>query len=557
MPSDREVLLETIRQLQRAREANPLAFSTRHAVQQAAIDDPRKQVVVIGGNWTGKTEFDAQIVAGLSSHTYPVGGNQETRPLRIWYISNPGVFHTVQPRIKGYMPKGWITKSLSESSWGCDKYWEVKDGGYIRFVSWGIDPDDIEGPEIDVAIFDEPPPAVMHEKVLSRVRGWLRRKYYSFTPLAAASDLFEMFEERPSPDAGIHKMAIWRNCTCLAGLSREKLLKLGADIKLADATHEAGCRCNGGYKTLEEITDYLAQFHGLNLEAREWGEWLITHRRIFPMYDESIHCFNPAKMEGWIAGVPRIGSLYITLDPHGARPGFVQFWVVTPESRKGRDGAWEDVNDVRYWLIDEFPNYREGEFAGQEYEKITDRPLAPSVLMREIVRRAKDVGLPVVACGIDPYYGAKADSATYAQVELVVDKFNAALDEVDPAFPKFQRVNPRNDRGKEILSGQAQIQEWMQWDKSKDLGALLPNGRRNFPKFNLSINCDNTRRAYRGYRNQVVKQVDGKTLVTDEPETYLKHAIDTTRYFDALSPCYVEPYRPSREWREPPSAACI
>lgn len=512
-------LVEIVKELEKRRALNPLLFATRHKVQQDIVEDQRPVVGAIGGNWSGKTQIASQIAAGILAHTYPIIGMYPNEPARLWYVSNPSVFAAVQPRIRDYMPQGWIKSSIRESQWGCDKYWVMQDGGFIRFISWGMDPDDIEGAEIWNVIFDEPPPSVIERKVLSRIRGrWYTRKYYFFTPLEAIGDLFD--NDIDSEQVGIHNMPIWCNCTCLAGLSEDKLHRLHKDVGLAREVHPEGCTCNGGYKTQTEIKNYIGQFYGWELQAREWGDRLHTHRLFFPMYDEKIHVFK--SQDKWSTGVPKEGTVYVTCDPHDALCDFIQFWCVTP--------------DGMIYLLRESPSFIDGIWKGIEFEntKMEDIQIVTDRIVKELIR----IGLPFGDANMDPHFGSK----TYRDSrDTVVNRFNTSLVQSCMKFnynerkgiPAFRLVAPETDGGSEIVTGHKWLRSMLECDASK------PIDKGNSPKIMISEECYHTRKAIRNYRKAEnnEKEVD-KMGVNEKPELRWKHAIDAIRYLQPLNPQY-------------------
>src|SRR3990167_421717 len=163
---------------------------------------------------------------------------------------------------------------------------------------------------------------------------------------------------------------------------------------------------NGGYLLDDEVKalDEAARKDPVLYEAIINGKPVSFSRRVLPMFDERIHTFDRFNRGGWDKekGMPKWGNVYVTIDPHAARPFFIQFWLVTPGGRG--------------WLIDEYPNYFEGEFAGQRFEYITTRAMTPDAIAAEIGARAKAIGLPVNAIGIDPHYSENRYNPEEARV---------------------------------------------------------------------------------------------------------------------------------------------
>ncbi|KKL69616.1 hypothetical protein LCGC14_2113160, partial [marine sediment metagenome] len=469
---------------------------------------------LIGGNYSGKTELAAQITAGILSSEYPIEGMYPTRPMRVWYISSPKVFFEVQPRIKYYLPTDFIAERTKESSWNCDKFWRMKDGGYLRFISWGTDPDDVEGPTIDVALFDEPSfSSSLHSKVISRVRGDVRRKYYFFTPLGASSTVYDMFETPREPDKiSIHYMPIWRNCTCLAGLSEEKLKRLRVPLELSGETHKSDCRCNGGWKTREEIEDYMSQFSGLELKAREWGEWYLLHRRLIPGFERKVHMITRVEaLKIWGKRYPVQGSLYIVIDPHSAYPDFVQIWCAMPYGS--------------LICLAELPDFYHGKYKGKRYHDIRGAQTTLEVCGQ--LKAAVDlIDLPVADMICDPLFGAQTPKDSTINV---VTQFNNSLKATGWKHRKFRLINKKTgDDVKSIAAGTRQI---------NDLIAQM-NKLTGRPMMLWLEDCENSMYGTENYRKQEDLPDDTKGI-NEKPEEKHKHPVDLKRYFLASRPRFI------------------
>ena len=500
-----------LREYELRRSLRPLSFATRHSIQEAVIRDTHKAIGVLGGNWSGKSELCAQIGAGILSHTYPLKGMFPNRKIRMWMISDPGVFFsTSQPRMKYYLPRGWIRRAITESSWGCDKYWEGPDGSYVRFISWDKDRRGFEGPTIDVALFDEPPPEGIRTAVLSRLRGNIKRAYYFFTPLAAASSLYDLFEgNAESSRIGLHKMPTWVNCKCLAGLGEDKLKRLGNPVELAKVKHGANCRCNGGWIPKVEIEDYLSQFLGLELGAREWGEWMFLHRRILPSFNREQHVLAISEMKRrWGGRFPDDGKLYVVLDPHGARPDFVQFWVAHP-------------NETLY-LVAELPCFYDGEFKGKLFKSIKNYYRPTVETCKQMVALMKSIDLPIGDMVIDPRAGAMSiRDAGHKEV----DSFNKSLLELRWTASSFRTISVDKDNVESVDDGHRRINDYLN----------RINRITGEPMMMFSEMCENSIWAGLNYRRG--EDSDDETKATNgKPEEIAKDPWDCTRYLLMVNP---------------------
>jgi phage terminase large subunit-like protein len=508
---DRSDVINLLAEHRQRRLENPIKYATWHRVQGDVLCDKRNTIAAIGGNWSGKTQLDALILAGLLSHNYPIKGVFEipNRPLNLWTVSDPLVFSdALQDRIKSYLPAGYIVDHSRESSWGCDKYWKVKGGDTLRFISWKKE--NMEGPEIDGVTFDEPPPEDVHSSVMSRLRGLVRRSWYFFTPMGASSHLYDFFRTADTRKVGVYKMPIWLNCMCVAGLAEEKLQRLHLPVELSKEKHPVGCQCNGGYKSQVEIIEYLSHFKGLELNAREWGDWLLMHRMIFPSFSRNTHVLTHQQiMNAWGKWCPKIGTVYVGLDPHGAIPDYFNIMVVHP-------------NGTQYH-VSELPSYFDGEFKGKHFHEIKNYHRPTIEPCRQLVAVLKSINLPIGDMVIDPRFGAQ-NIRDYGVKE--VDLFNNSLHELGWTASRFRLITPDKDDVQSIEAGHRIINDLICTPNRLQPGHYMKM---------WSELCENSVYAMENYRTEEDSKQDGKAT-SEKPQEEHKHAPDTDRYIQMCKP---------------------
>lgn len=501
----------------------PMDYYKPHKVQKIIHRDQHHTLIFFGGNRSAKTYTGcaeaSMAVQGIHPY-YPYRTGTKEKPFKVRFISTPeNIQENIQPLLLSLLPTGSVKPGrVHQSGFFKDfrvmppKYWDRKPfWGYIDFKSVDQDIKRLESVALDLIIPDEPMPHSFYGACVTRIAADCvipPRMIFPATPLEEANWMAAEFFEGDKPVSGIgyYEISIWDNCMCLESEKHDR----GDNL----------CRCNSGHIHKAVILETLERLKSdpLEYKARVHGKPMFHYRAIFPMFDRNIHVIDGDKMGDWVHGRPRRGVLYITLDPHDARPDFIQFWVIDPYKR--------------LYLIDEFPNFFEGQYAGQPYDKIRDRPLTPNKLAYMIIDRVAKIGLPVGGCGIDPYKGKTAYNPRDSVVKLTVDVINDGLYAVDPNFPSFLTVDPHKDAEGELSAGHRLIRQLLYYDKNK------PLGRGNMPGIFWKSTCENSIRSMINYRQEKPTDREGNVPIGKRPEEQYKHAVDNTRYLLAIPPIY-------------------
>lgn len=482
--------------------------------------------ILFAGNRFGKTTAglmeDAMAMRGL----HWVKGKYRiptlTNPFRLRITGKPDAMaEVIQPMLRSFLPAS--TEIVPRAgNMGFDRRWLCRGKNWSSIVSFksnNQEPEEMESVPQDLIHVDE---------------GLTYRQYWANRTRLGVGEDYKMrmvFTLTP------HDMMAWMDGILYTVGNDGSLLPLD-DVDIFFGSLWDNAISLGGYIPDKEVSamDEEAKRDPVMYEAVINGKPLLTYRSIFPMFDERIHVFNPNNISTWRDGVPVKGTLYIAMDPHDARPDFVQFWVVTP--------------DGRHWLLDEFPNFYYGEFSGSPYERMRHRPLPLNVLARTIIERARHIRLEIGGCAIDPYFGAKPFASRDWGKMNVMDELNDALRLVSKDFPAFSSA-PSLDNGLgEIAAGHALIRRLLYWNKER------PVDETNRPGINYSKFCRNTTQAMKGYRLEKVKDKEGGMVVTTKPEELFKHAIDPQRYYLSMNPVHRESYKYDRMY-DPPSAGCV
>jgi len=496
----------------------PLSFATWHPGQDPVLRDNRRQVGLITGNWFGKSYLAGMLISAIAEgHTLIAENPMPKAPSTIWVFSDPRVFSTVlQPVTRSFLPQGEIVGHSRISQWNADSLWTLRNGSVIEWMSYDTPVGSVEGPTIE-AIFRDEPGESGSQLLIDRARSRLRsnkfcREYDFFTPLAAAFGLYDEWETNPNPQLrGLHKGAIWANCACLAGLPVDKLRRMGKDQSLATAKHLDGCRCNGGYKTRKEIEEYMQLWARSESDAREWGEWLFVHRRILPAFTRDKHMLRKEWMlQHWGGVFPKRGSLYVSLDPHGARPDFCQIWVALPDE-------WE-------CCIAELPGFYDGAHKGRRFQDIREVPETRRTC-EALIAMLKTINLPIAEMVMDPRAGGS--TARDWDKQRIVDRFNEELKNLKWTASRFRQVNSAVDNVTSVEGGHRKIND--------ALGVV--NRFTALPVQMVSEMCENTIYAAENFRTKPDLKDESKTI-REEPEEKMKDPIDCWRYKDMSRPRY-------------------
>ena len=517
----KEFVIRLAEETERRRDS--LSHYMPHAGQLKAHMSSALTKIVFGGNRSGKSVWGVHEDFMALTGQHPIEGlyRQGTPkdPFKLSIMSKPYAMQmSIQPQLEKLFPPD--TDIYRTTGKDFDKSWEVEGilrgkhfWSVVRFLSNNQAPEEMESVPQDLHHIDE---ACSYDQYMScRMRlgsGLDYRMHFNFTltpfELTNWMDgiLYDIEGEGESAHAVPHNDDI--------------------DIFMFNLWDNA--ISNGGYISDEEVARAEEELKAdpSRYDSMVKGMPALISRIVFPMFESSVHTFKAAGMEGWSGGYPKKGSLYVTMDPHNARPDFIQYWVVTP--------------DERQWLVDEWPSYETEEFAGQIYKNIRHVPFTKKIMAEKIVSRCQFIGLPVEAMAIDPYFAAKSDDPRNIE-DAIVDEFNKEIEKIAPGFPKFQKVHGHSENLSEIMWGVDQIRKGLYWDRER------PIRDGNWPTINIASHCRNTIRMMQGLRFKQIKEKDGRTTTTNQIENVLKHAFDCRHYFDALHPKYIP--RPERRSR--------
>jgi len=535
-PEQTRILVEREYALEQLREMYPMDYYQPNTKSIGIHNDPYDTLVIFGGNRSSKTYSTATdlVMASMGTHTmgyqYRIG--TKNKPLRIRVISKPdNIKDNIQPLLKLLFPRDSITWG-GKSGADYHRSMRVKAPGwwkrqqfyaYWDFKSIEQDIGTLESVGLDVIWNDEPMPLSFYFACATRIAADCikpPRLIFSLTPLEGANWMsMEFFEgEQPKSNIGYHVLSIWDNCKCKTPDEHDFKPEPG---RMYDK--EGYCCCNRGHlhKTAIDVMLDRLKSDPLEYQARVEGKPMFTYRSVFPMFKRKIHVFDPAEMRGWVNKFrPPRGTIYVVVDPHEARPDFMQFWVVDP--------------DGMFYLLDEYPNYFYGKFKGQHYESIRHTPLTPIETAKVIINICqRRIELQVAQCIIDPHFAGKTYNPRDVDKKTVVQVFNEGLYKVDREFPHFSLATVHKDSEGEISAGLKALRELMYVNPNK------PIVKGNLPGIQISKWCENSIQALLNHRRDKPSDRDGALPFGVRYEERYKHGVDCARYFIGASPVHI------------------
>jgi hypothetical protein len=508
------------------------------------------------GKSSGAVADTSMIIQGVHPNQDMFRKSTEKMPFKWRYISEPQVLKgIVQETIDSLFPKGTITKGPKDQTGfyttyyihgfnpSGEEYWAE-----IEFKNNGSPVATFAGTWFDKITIDEVCPEIVFIENRARIGATGYPLYMDIVWTAedsaswAETTIFEN-PEFHNPAIWFHyEGSTWDNCRCLT-----------------PETHGLHCRCNGGWlpkSEIKELEDFIRRSDPLRHEMKILGKRGGSSRSVFPILSRDVHIIDSLTGKNrylemdWENGRPRYCTLYFGIDPHGTRPDFVECWA---KERLGR-----------MICIDEFPNFVDGIFAGQLYEKIRQNATNQTTydqLAGVLIDMSKRYGWPnkvnVGGIAIDPHWGVDKFKDSTGQVRQVVQWLNDAIrkrnEVAKPPYNKFPSViiSPvTKENGKEKDAGHRQIREELHYDALRDIG------KGNMPNMYFTTRVVNTYRAIAGFKTKKPSSIDGASIINSQYEEELEHGVAVCRYTLAMKPEYtaITPVNVDSIWGDKPAS---
>ena len=275
--------------------------------------------LLVAANGIGKTDDECLMnlqMAGIINNPYfydPTTGklypfyNKYPTNWRGRIISTPAAIKdTIVPRLIELSPEGTYTREKRGK-----EYYSYFKGprGAFDLMTYEQSIDEFESITLNTVSFDEPDrTSDIFLASTSRARKGMKVAFY-LTPLGKA--------------AWLHDIAIgntkWTSGSVIALM-------------------EVNCRQHSARGALEhdDLEQMTAGWSEEEREARVYARWTHLSGQVYWMWDEQVHVVDPSE-------IPRQGTIYMTMDPHTARPNFMQWWKACANGRMYCIKEWPEV----------------------------------------------------------------------------------------------------------------------------------------------------------------------------------------------------------------------
>lgn len=299
-------------------------------------------------NGVGKTAVAANIIANLA---YP-GKNKWFKGglFNNWEYLKRGriitesdlVEKNVVNELKKWLPNGMFKTSKRGKHY--ESHFKTNTGWEWDIMTYDQDPKQFEGVTLGWAWFDEPPPEVILQATIARMRrGGII--FITATPISGSAHLYDMFAK------GEVETTVQLRETDEPEVVKRRVYHLTADVESVCKTH--GIR---GHLEHSHIVQMVAEYPEDERQARVYGKFQHLIGLVYKQWDRTIHVIKPFALD------PNEYTVYHALDPHPRNPD-AGLWVAV--DRKGRKFVVDEyydnpasVKDLAYQLKKKHENYR-------------------------------------------------------------------------------------------------------------------------------------------------------------------------------------------------------
>ena len=481
--------------------------------------DDADELLVLGGNRAGKTEFAAKLVAETLV-------NKENAVVWCLHSSLPSSIELQQPVVRRYLPPQWramgkkgqvANVSFTVKNGFSEQVFVLPNGSRCRFLNYTQDIRVLEGGECDLIWCDELVPLTWLETLRFRIVTRQGKLLITFTPVKGYSMTVKDY---------------------VAGAS---IVKTRPSELLSDTVNVQGCEIGtmpyvlqpyrknaramtffsednpyGGYDNIKKMLDGKPSSE-IKIRAYGWAEKLDGNT--FAKFDEKVHVIPSDK-------VPKEGTRYCSCDPAGLKNWFIKWYLVDEIGRVFLYREWPDRKTYGEWALpsekpDGAPGPAQSNDQGRSivgYKKLILE--LGGWKWNEEAGEWDGTDAEDIACRyIDPRMGgaevpsAEEGTSIISLMEDIQEKDNARI---GPSM-----VWLRADGGS-IDEGIQMINDYMDYDDSETISAL------NAPKYYVTSDCEQSIFAYHEYTGR------------DGLKGAMKDVIDPDRYFLKSGPVYYD-----------------
>lgn len=484
----------------------------RYGVRLQSWDDCDKllenyeEVLVLGGNRSGKTEYAAYKTAKTISE----GANKN-----VWCLHStlPSSIEMQQPVVRNYLPPEWrnIGKQgqttnvrWTDKAGFADQVFILPNGSRTRFLNYSMDEKVFEGGELDLIWADELIGYELVKTLRYRIVTRSGKLLITFTPVKGYTMTVKEY---------------------LAG--SKVIESRPAELLEQDRIHVPGCKPGempyiiesrsrsaaiicfhsiwnpfGGYKNIVKMLEGKTS-EEVKIRAYGWAERL--EGKAFPKFNEHVHVVDPKD-------IPTEGTRYCACDPGGSKNWFLKWYIMDDLGRVFLYREWPDRKTFGEWAL---PSDKPDGKAGS-----AQTSLGLSIIGYKKLLQKLEGDEHIFERVIDPR-GGGAEVPNVKQGQSIIsmmeeEQYNQEDELVGPSY--IWHAGPGGD----VEDGIMVINDMLDYDDSQPVSAM------NHPKYFISSECEQSIYAYAEYTG-----LDGQ-------KGALKDVIDPDRYLFKRGIYYID-----------------
>jgi phage terminase large subunit-like protein len=457
----------------------------------------KQEVLVLGGNRAGKTEWAAKrVIQTLINKDKAMVWCLHTTHQSSIQMQQTVIWKYLPPELKAAKKTRVTNISYTQKNGFSENSFVLPNGSQCVFMNYAQKKEVIEGGECDLIWCDELVPLDWVETLRYRVVTRRGKLVITFTPVLGYSQVVKDY---------------------VAGCRFKKEMR--AELLAEDSIHVNGCkkgnmpvigeciRNNAGvvwfhsvfnpYNPFDELKKTLKgrNNHEIKIRAYGWADNTVGSQ--FPKFNEDVHVIKESS-------VPEDGTNYMVIDPAGARNWFMLWCRVTKDGDFVIYREWPDMSLGEWALPSEDPDGKEG------------------------IAQRNGAGM-----GIDGY---KSLILEKEGDEVITDRY------IDPRAGATQAIGKEGGTslielledgdmplyftpaaGVPIEQGVAIVNDLLDYDYGEPISTI------NKPKLYVSENCKNL--------IYCMKEWTG----ADKDKGATKDPIDCLRYLMVMTPVYIDP----------------
>jgi len=453
-----------------SRERNdPFRYGYRPAIwsKATALLEKHREILVMGGNRSGKTEWAArEVIERLYNKPNAVAWCFQT--------TAPNSIQMQQPRIWKYLPPEWRTAkkgtvtniTYSVKGGFTEGVLVAPNGSQIIFRNYAQDPSTIEGGEIDVAWCDELVPLDVLETLRFRLLDRNGVLITTFTPIEGYSPTVKDYLQGAKtieevPAELLPKFSEVDGEKRQSGCEGVPIVQLGRNNRPIIYFHTKENPWAGWERMQQELRNETRE----KILCRAYGVPTRSINNRFPLFNEKVHVIKASE-------VPATGTRYQFIDPCSGR-NWAMIWALMDSAGRCfiyREWPCPDeyIEGVGYPGMWAEPDGKKAD--GKQGPAQKDFGFGLDRYIQEIKR--VEGGEKVFERWMDSRYGNAQTLARETPTTLIEEM--AALGMDFTATP-----------GDTIDEGVSFINDWLHYDTARPIDAL------NQPRLYISERCKN------------------------------------------------------------------